>query len=93
MSNLFPDTDILQFALTLEHIEVAYYTLALQTLFSQAIFIQSGYTPLQFQRFVEIGQHEQTHVALLTAALGAQAPLACNYSLCVLCNGVLGEES
>jgi Ferritin-like domain len=32
---------------------------------------------------VEIGQHEQTHVALLTAALGAQAPQACNYSLCV----------
>lgn len=76
------DTHILQFALTLEHIEVAFYTLALQQ-FSQSAFIEAGYTPLVFQRFVEIGQHEQTHVDLLTAALGDQAPQACNYSLCV----------
>ena len=77
------DTHILQFALTLEHIEVAFYTLALQQ-FSQSAFIEAGYTPLVFQRFVEIGQHEQTHVDLLTAALGDQAPQACNYSLCVV---------
>ena len=77
------DTEILQFALTLEHVEVAFYTLALQQLFNQLDFIEAGYTPLVFRRFLEIGQHEQTHAALLTAALGDQAPLACNYSLCV----------
>lgn len=93
MFNFILDTEIIQFALTLEHIEVAFYTLALQQLFSQSDFIKAGYTPLVFQRFVEIGQHEQTHVELLTAALGDKAPLACNYSLCVFGNGVLGEES
>jgi hypothetical protein len=89
------DTDILQFALTLEHLEVAFYTLALQQLFTQSDFIQAGYTPLIFQRFLEISQHEQEHVALLTAALGNQATQACNYSLCVFLfwNGVLGKES
>jgi len=74
------DTNILQFSLTLEHVEVAYYSHALQQLFSQSDFIKAGFTPLVFQRFVEIGQHEQTHVALLTAALGDQAPQACTYS-------------
>jgi hypothetical protein len=77
------DTNILQFALTLEHLEVAYYTLALQQLFNLSDFIQQGYTPLEFQRFMEISEHEQEHVALLTAALGDEATQACNYSLCV----------
>ena len=85
---LLSDTDILQFALTLEHLEVAYYTLALQQLFTQSDFIQAGYTPLIFQRFVEIGQHEEEHVALITAALGDQATQACNYSLFVFFFGM-----
>jgi len=74
------DTNILQFALTLEHIEDAFYSLALQQKFALSDFLSANFTPLVFQRFLEIGQHEHTHVTLLTAALGAQAPQACNYS-------------
>ena len=84
------DTSVVQFALTLEHLEVAYYTFGLQK-FSESDFINAGYTPLVRRRFEEIFEHEQEHVALLTAALGDQAPQACNYRLCVFLEWGLGR--
>jgi len=73
------DTEILQVALTLEFLEVAFYTRGLQ-LFSESDFLDADYTPLVFRRFVEILDHEKEHVKILTNALGNQAPNACNYS-------------
>jgi hypothetical protein len=86
------DTSTVQFALTLEHVEVAFYTLGLQ-LFNESTFISAGYTPIVHRRFVEIFEHEQDHVALLSSLLGEQAPQACNYSLCVFLEWGLGEET
>lgn len=76
------DTHIVQFALTLEHLEVAFYARGL-ALFNDSAFKDANFTPIIRRRFEEIFEHEQAHVALLTKALGDQAPQPCDYSLCV----------
>ncbi|KAI0696342.1 ferritin-like domain-containing protein [Cytidiella melzeri] len=73
------DTQILQFALTLENLENAFYSMGLQQ-FNESAFEQAGYAPAIRQRFVQIMQHELTHVQFLQSALGDQAPQPCNYS-------------
>ena len=80
--NLILDTTIAKFAITLEHLEEAFYTFGLNK-FNDIAFLNQGYTPLVRQRFVEILAHEKDHVALLTTVLGDQTPKPCNYKLCV----------
>jgi len=79
-SNSTPSvTQVLQFALTLEHLESTYYSQFLSQ-FDDAAFTSAGFPDWVRGRFVQIGQHEFTHVATLESALGNDSVAACNYS-------------
>ncbi|KAG8984253.1 hypothetical protein FRB90_005452, partial [Tulasnella sp. 427] len=73
------DIDILQYALTLEHLENAFYSGALAK-YDQTAFVKSGFPKFTRKRFVQVGEHEKAHVEFLTAALGAQATKPCEYN-------------
>ncbi|GAA98618.1 uncharacterized protein L969DRAFT_50486 [Mixia osmundae IAM 14324] len=73
------DTQILQFALTLEHLESTFYKGVLAR-FDAHDFAKAGYGPSVRQRIVELGSDEQTHVNYLTAALKQDAVGPCKYS-------------
>ncbi|KAG8886221.1 hypothetical protein FRB97_006224 [Tulasnella sp. 331] len=73
------DTDILQYALTLEHLEKAFYDGALKK-FNAKAFAKAGFPSLVRERFEQIATHEADHVTLLTNAIGANANAACNYT-------------
>lgn len=75
--------DILNFALTLEHLEVAYYTQGLNK-FNATDFKNAGLPDFARGRFEEILMNEETHVDTLSAALGANATNPCLYDLYVL---------
>lgn len=74
------DVAILNYALTLEHLQSAFYTSALAT-FNEHAFIASGYTLKDRERFVEIAKHEKEHVAFLERTLGGKATKPCAYEL------------
>jgi len=76
------DTNIMNYALTLEYIEREFYEQGLAQYDEQA-FEDAGYEPWVRGRFAQIREHEQTHVAFLTsqlAAAGATPVAPCNYS-------------
>ncbi|EKM57281.1 uncharacterized protein PHACADRAFT_91776 [Phanerochaete carnosa HHB-10118-sp] len=73
------DTEVLQFALTLEQIENAFYQEGLDSLDEQA-FEAAGYPPWVRARFEQIKEHEATHVAFISNALGSAAPQPCTYN-------------
>ncbi|KAJ4477146.1 ferritin-like domain-containing protein [Lentinula aciculospora] len=73
------DTVVLNYALTLEYLEAAFYSGALSN-FSQDDFVNDGLPEWSRGRFEQIAAHEQAHVQLLSGALGANATQACNYS-------------
>ncbi|KAG8838889.1 hypothetical protein FRB91_007326 [Serendipita sp. 411] len=73
------DTDILQYALTLEHLENAFYSGALSK-FDAAAFESAGYPSWVRGRFQQIADHEATHVKFLSTALGDIATKPCEYS-------------
>ncbi|CAD6574520.1 MAG: hypothetical protein TREMPRED_001141 [Tremellales sp. Tagirdzhanova-0007] len=73
------DTDILQYALTLEHLEDYFYHNFLGQ-FSQADFKKAGYPDWVRNRLENIAGHEAQHVALLSGALGSAATQPCTYS-------------
>src|SRR5271168_808523 len=76
------DTVILQYALGLEFLENAFYTLGLQ-MFDNVTFESAGFSPEIRGRYEQIALHEATHVHTLSAALGNNTILPCNYSLSV----------
>ncbi|KAI5123180.1 hypothetical protein M0805_003947 [Coniferiporia weirii] len=75
----FNDTQILQYALTLEHLESAFYQQGLAQ-YSDSDFTDAGLPSWVRGRFAQIGQHEMTHVQTLNASLGNDTVGACNYS-------------
>ena len=82
------DLTVLNFALTLENLEVAFYGTGL-SMFSDADFEAAGFSSDIRGRFVEIMENEQTHQRVLTELLGEFATQPCTYSLCVLPSFIL----
>ncbi|KAJ3794755.1 ferritin-like domain-containing protein [Lentinula aff. detonsa] len=78
-SSSIDDTVVLNYALTLEYLESAFYSGALNN-FTEDDFINDGLPQWARGRFEQIAAHEQAHVQLLSGALGANATQACNYS-------------
>ncbi|KAF4621255.1 hypothetical protein D9613_000055 [Agrocybe pediades] len=74
------DATVLNYALTLEHIENAFYSGALAKFDAQA-FLQAGLPSDARGRFEQIAAHEKAHVDFLTSALGNKATKACVYDL------------
>ncbi|KAG6917052.1 hypothetical protein DXG01_004104 [Tephrocybe rancida] len=72
------DFDTFNFALTLEHVEVAFYTMGLNN-YSQADFVSAGLPDGARNQFVEILEHETAHVAFLENLLGDRAVKPCTY--------------
>ncbi|KAI0260678.1 ferritin-like domain-containing protein [Gloeopeniophorella convolvens] len=73
------DTDVLNFALTLEHLENAFYSEGLSK-FTQQDFIDAGLADWSYGRIKQIAAHEAEHVQFLQEALGDKATKPCTYS-------------
>lgn len=76
------DATILNYALTLEHLEAAFYAQGIQN-FTASDFSSAGFTgPLFYENLMQIAIEEATHVTFLTNALsaaGATPVAACTY--------------
>ncbi|OLL22077.1 Protein rds1 [Neolecta irregularis DAH-3] len=75
------DADVLQFALTLEHLEDSFYKGGIANFTAQS-FTSAGFSSDFYTRLQEIGSHESSHVSFLTAGLtaaGATPVAACTY--------------
>ncbi|TFY79368.1 hypothetical protein EWM64_g4646 [Hericium alpestre] len=73
------DTDILNFALTLEHLENNFYSGGLSK-FTEDDFTNAGLPVWAYARTEQIANNEAAHVQYLQALLGSQAAQPCNYS-------------
>lgn len=60
--------DVLNYALTLEHLENAFYRDGLEQ-FSAEDFTDAGYAEAVHENIIEIGAHEQEHVDTLTSVI------------------------
>lgn len=78
----FTDVDILNYALTLEHLEDKFYREGLAN-YTQADFIKAGLPDPFYANLQEVSKDETTHVTVLTGALlaaGAVPFAECTYS-------------
>ncbi|KAJ5751912.1 ferritin-like domain-containing protein [Penicillium odoratum] len=76
------DADILNYALTLEHLEATFYAQGLQN-YTQADFVNAGYADPFYDNLLRVASDEKTHVSFLTSALeaaGAPATAECTYA-------------
>ena len=67
-SNFADDLDVFNYALTLEHLENAFYRDGLEQ-FDEAAFEEAGFDAPVREYLALIGQHEQDHVDAITAAI------------------------
>ncbi|MCJ1298989.1 hypothetical protein MMC08_001780 [Hypocenomyce scalaris] len=76
------DLQILNYALTLEHLENVFYLEGIAN-YSHAAFIAAGYADPFYQNLMETSVDEATHVSFLTGAItaaGGTPVAACTYS-------------
>jgi hypothetical protein len=71
--------EILNYALTLEHLEDKFYREGLAN-YTQADFISAGFPDPFYKNLKEVSVDETSHVKFLTAALGDAAVAECTYS-------------
>jgi len=69
-SDFADDLEVFNYALTLEHLENAFYRDGLE-MFDEAAFTDAGYDAQVHEYLMAIGQHEQDHVDAITAAIEA----------------------
>lgn len=62
------DADILNYALTLEHLEATFYADGLKN-FTRDDFVNAGYADPFYDNLMTVGSDEKTHVDFLTSAL------------------------
>jgi hypothetical protein len=74
LANQSVKVDILNFALTLEHLESKFYREGLQQ-FGEGDFADAGYDAAFYDNLVEISADEDTHVFFLTSALNGETTL------------------
>lgn len=79
-TDILLDTVVLNYALTLEHLESAFYQGGLSK-FDDKAFTDAGLPASARPLFSQIAEHEKAHVAFLSGALGANATKACTYDL------------
>ncbi|KAJ5761987.1 uncharacterized protein N7511_005369 [Penicillium nucicola] len=76
------DADILNYALTLEHLEATFYAEGLKN-YTQADFVKAGMADPFYANIQEVASDEKSHVDFLTSALkaaGASPVAACTYN-------------
>ncbi|KAJ5204233.1 uncharacterized protein N7498_005112 [Penicillium cinerascens] len=76
------DADILNYALTLEHLEATFYEEGLKN-YTREDFVRAGFKDPFYRNLQEVASDEKTHVAFLTKALtaaGASPVKRCSYS-------------
>ncbi|KAG6872917.1 hypothetical protein C0995_005175 [Termitomyces sp. Mi166 len=76
--NLLVDINTLNFALTLEHVEVAFYTMGLRN-YTEQDFRRAGLPAGARTQFLGILENEAAHVAFLEGLLGTRAVRPCTY--------------
>ena len=72
----------MNYALTLEHLENAFYSEALDK-YDEKAFTDAGLPSTVRGLFEQVAAHEKAHVDFLTAALGDNATQPCTYKLYV----------
>ncbi|KAF8293677.1 hypothetical protein DL93DRAFT_2122995 [Clavulina sp. PMI_390] len=77
------DSELLQYLLTIEHVQSAFYDQALAS-FNASSFVAAGLTEDDYNRFAQIAHHEAQHVVLLQEKLGSSAVAACNYTFPIM---------
>ncbi|KAG6913721.1 hypothetical protein DXG01_004716 [Tephrocybe rancida] len=78
-AEVLDDNAVLNFALTLEHLENAFYTEGLAK-YDDTAFASAGFSSFVRGRFAQIAAHEKTHVKFLSDALGDKATQPCVYN-------------